>query len=137
VIDYHECVNTKSPRQGERAPGVFIDKSTRLYDYLRNTQHNILLFAGLSTSNEAIEKIKETQQWLSKTYSDLIKIHIISTSKLEDFKNSIIDVNAAVHKRYGVKDNAIFIIRPDNYIAYCSKSFDTNLIKDFFQKYLI
>ncbi|MBS0425641.1 MAG: FAD-dependent monooxygenase [Proteobacteria bacterium] len=137
VIDYHECVSTKSPRQGERAPGVFIDKSTRLYDYLRNAQHNILLFAGLSASNEAIEKIKETQQWLSKTYSDLIKIHIISTSKLEDFKNSIIDVNAAVHKRYGVKDNAIFIIRPDNYIAYCSKSFDTNLIKDFFQKYLI
>jgi len=137
VIDYHECVSTKSPRQGERAPGVFIDKSTRLYEHLRNTQHNILLFTGLSVSNETIEKIKETQQWLNKTYSDLIKIHIISAQKLKDFKNSIFDVDAAVHKRYGVKNNAIFIIRPDNYIAYCSKSFDKNLIKDFFQKYLI
>lgn len=98
VIDYHECVSTKSPRQGERAPGVFIDKPTRLYDHLRNTQHNILLFTDLSVSNKTIGKIKETQQWLSKTYSDLIKIHIISTSKLEDFKNNIIDVNAAAHK---------------------------------------
>lgn len=137
VIDYHKCVSTKSPRQGERAADVFIDKSTRLYDHLQNTQHNILLFTGLSASNEIIEKIKETQQWLSKTYFDLIKTHIISTSKLDDFNDNIIDLNAAVHKRYGVKNNAIFIIRPDNYIAYCSKSFDTNLIKDFFKKYLI
>ncbi len=137
VIDYHECISTKSPRQGERAPDVLIDQATRLYDHLRNTQHNILLFTGLSASNEAIEKIKETQQWLSKTYSDLIKIHIILTQKLKDFKNNIIDENAAVHKRYGVKNNAIFIIRPDNYIGYCSKSFEINLIKTFFQKYLI
>jgi NADH dehydrogenase FAD-containing subunit len=33
--------------------------------------------------------------------------------------------------------HVIFIIRPDNYIAYCSKSFEINLIEKFFQKYLI
>ncbi len=137
VIDYHEYVSAKSPRQGKRAPGVCIDQSTRLYDYLRNTQHNVLLFTGLSVSSETIEKIKETQEWLNKTYLNLIKTHIISTQKLKDFKNNIIDVNTAIHNRYGVKNNAIFIIRPDNYIAYCSKSLDTNLIKEFFQKYLI
>jgi 2-polyprenyl-6-methoxyphenol hydroxylase-like FAD-dependent oxidoreductase len=137
VIDYDEYINKKSPRQGERAPDVSIDQTTRLYDHLRNTQHNILLFTGLSVSTEIMTKIKETQQWLNKTYSDLIKTHIISTEKLQDTENIIFDVNGIIHKCYDVETNVIFIIRPDNYIAYCSKSFDINLIGKFFQKYLI
>jgi 2-polyprenyl-6-methoxyphenol hydroxylase-like FAD-dependent oxidoreductase len=137
AIDYHEHINKKSPQQGERAPDVFIDQTTRLYDYLRNTQHNILLFTGLSVSTEIMTKINETQQWLKKTYANLIKIHVISTEKLKDNENIIFDVNCIIHKRYGIKTNAVFIIRPDNYIAYCSKSFEINLIETFFKKYFI
>jgi hypothetical protein len=95
------------------------------------------LFTGLSVSTEIMTKIKEAQQWLNKTYSDLIKTHIISTEKLQDTENIIFDVNGIIHKCYDVETNVIFIIRPDNYIAYCSKSFDINLIGKFFQKYLI
>ena len=134
VIDYEGESKELSPRQGERAPDAMIDQTTRLYDYLRNTQHNILLFTGMAEKN--IPHIKQLQEWLSQLQSDLIKTHVVATEKINGIDNIILDTNHSIHQHYHVKKPTIFILRPDNYIAYRSEKLEYAFIEKFFQQYL-
>lgn len=137
VINYEEHIKDIPEWQGERAPDVTIDQATRLYDYLRNTHHNILLFTGTSEKNLALPHIKQLQEWLSQLHPDLIKTHIITNEKIDDIDDPIIfDSNGVIHKCYHIKKPAILIIRPDNYIAYCSENLEYTLIEKFFERYL-
>lgn len=136
IISYEERNNDLSPRSGERAPDVVIDKSSRLYDYLRNTQHNILLFTGMSEIKQALPHIKQLKEWLNQLHPDLIKTHVISTEKMNDMDDVIFDSNGVIHQRYQIKQPAILIIRPDNYIAYYSEKLEYTFIEKFFQRYL-
>ncbi len=136
IIDY-ENVSKKSVQQGKRAPDVVIDNTTRLYDYLRNTKHNILLFTGLTSGKDKLIKMIELQKLINQSYSDIIKTHIVMPEKLFDVENLILDLQAVIHKHYQIKHASIYILRPDNYIAYYSKKFDFNLIENFLHRYLI
>lgn len=136
VIDYLDDINNKSPKQGEHAPNVIIDKSKKLYDYFRNTHHNVLLFCGLKKEKKRLAKIKELQQWLNKKFPDLVTTHIISMEKIDGAENVIIDEEGLIHDRYHIKNSVIYVIRPDNFIAYFSKSFNHNSIEQFFDKYI-
>jgi len=138
AISYDESTSAKSPRQGEHAPDVIIDSSKRLYDYLRNMLHNILLFTGPgpSAKKNELDKLKQLQKLLNQIYSQQIKIYIITNEELKDMDNVILDVNNSIHDRYNIKHPSIYIIRPDGYIAYYSKNFNHTLIEDFLKRYL-
>jgi 2-polyprenyl-6-methoxyphenol hydroxylase-like FAD-dependent oxidoreductase len=136
VIHYIAPINVRSPQAGEHAPDVMINASKRLYDYLRHPKHHILLFTGLKLTKNKLEKIHALQQWLNSSYPDLIQVSIIASEKYNDDKNLIIDEEGAIHKRYHIKQHATYILRPDNYIAYCSNDLDMEQIKTCFEWYL-
>lgn len=136
VIDYKNN-DIKSPCPGERAPNVVIDKKNYLYDHLQNPQHNILIFVGLKIENKQLTKIKDIQQWINQSYSDLIKLHIISKSNISDKINGVIfDMSGSIHDRYNIKNIATYIVRPDNYIAYYSNDINLACLDKFFKRYL-
>ncbi len=82
IISYEASNQDFSPKPGERAPNVIIDQSTRLYDYLRNTQHNILLFTGPAKKQQELNGIKQLKEWLDQLHPDLIKTYVISKEKI-------------------------------------------------------
>ena len=135
LID-NEKIRIKSPKQGERAPDVPIDSSTRLYQYLRNTEHNILLFAGLKSDKNTFKEIITLQEWLNNTYPNVTKTHIIVKTKINNLENIILDINGFIHEHYHAKNPAIYIIRPDNYIAYYSSHLNAPPIEKFLKRYL-
>ena len=124
IIHYKEKTNPKSPRQGKRAPDVTINDSKKLYEYLHNSLHNILLFTGQKPTKNNLLKIKKLQKLLSKQFPKLVKTFIITNEKINNFDNIIIDTYGVTHKKYDVKKPTIFIVRPDNYISYISKKLD-------------
>lgn len=132
VIAYQTQVSAKSPQSGERAPDVNLQQSS-LYIYLRNTTHNILLFTGPMLTKTKVKKIQALQDWCTQTQNNLIKMHVITNEDLSGIKNIIFDENGVLHKRYHIKNQALYLIRPDNYIAYCSKSLDKAPLEDFWQ----
>lgn len=136
VINYEETIKALSPRQGERAPDVIISQSTRLYDYLRNTHHNVLLFTGTAEKNHVLTCIKQLHEWLNQLHPDLIQTYIITNEKLSDVDNVIFDSGNVIHECYNIKKPTLLIIRPDNYIAYCSEKLEYIFIERFFQQYL-
>ena len=137
MIDYQQSISRKSPRPGERAPDAMITPTSRLFSYLRDTGHPILLFSGQKAEEDQLIKIKQLQLWLNQTYPELVKTYIISKQKIDDSDNTIIDIDNKIHQKYQVKGEAIYIIRPDNYIAYCANKIDQNSIQQFFSRYLI
>src|SRR5579883_46802 len=101
IIHYQETAGVKSPQPGERAPDIIVN----------NNLHNVLLFTGLPAKDKQSENIMEIQKWLNH-YADLIKVHVVTGDTKE---------GEILHRRYHIKTPAIYIIRPDNYIAYCSQ----------------
>lgn len=133
IIDYKN--ESHSLQSGERAPDVFVGQST-LYRYLSHTQHTILVFTGSNPSEEILEKINDLQKSLANQYPDLIKAYIVHKEPLKTFASSIVDTNWVIHASYRVKSPAIYIIRPDTYIAYYSENLDIQSIEKFLRTYL-
>jgi len=136
VINYEEKPNAKSPQQGERAPDVMINDSKKLYEYMSNSLHNILLFTGNNQEEHDLDKIKKLQHLIENKFSDFVKTFVITNEKVEKINNIIIDSTNAIHQRYKVNHFCTYIIRPDNYIAYYSHGIDLVVIEKFLQCYL-
>lgn len=136
VIDY-DNVSGESIQQGTRIGDVKIHSSSRLYDYLRNTKHHAFLFAGPLQDQNALKKILELQKLLNKNYFGVMDAHVVLQEKAADIENLIFDPNGILHEHFKVKHPAIYVIRPDQYIAYCSKNLDFVLVKKFLKKYLM
>lgn len=134
IISYHTDIKCHTaPKPGERAPDVVINKaSERLYDYLRNTQYNLLLFTGHNLNDTQLVKLQEIIQWIEQTYSDSVKAYMVSFTKVADIENVMVDEQFALHERYKMEDAGFYLIRPDHYIALCSYKTDKKTLKDFF-----
>jgi 2-polyprenyl-6-methoxyphenol hydroxylase-like FAD-dependent oxidoreductase len=122
IIHYRGKIHPKAPQPGERVPDVYINQTARLHVYLRTMQHKVLLFTGQHLNENDLARLTDLQQWLSEHYPETIKTFIISDKKLSGQENLILDEKMAIHQRYQVKTPALYLIRPDNYIAYCSKN---------------
>ncbi len=136
VISYREKINRRAPRPGERVPDVLINQSTRLHTYLRGTEHKALLFTGLANREKDQSALRELQQWLKRHYSETIRTFIISNQRQENLENFIFDDQNRIHQRYHLKNTAIYLIRPDNCIAFCSKNLAPAELKAFLEIYL-
>jgi hypothetical protein len=130
IINYHTVVRHSAPKAGERAPDVVINKtSERFYDYLQNTQYNLLLFTGHNLSDTQLAKLQDMMQWIEQTYSDTIKVYIVSFTKVADIKNIIVDEQFALHNRYKMEESGFYLIRLDHYIALCGYKTDKKILK--------
>lgn len=128
IIFYKSAMSSRSPQAGERAPDVIITENRWLFDVLRGIQHNILFFTGLNPTEKEIANITSIVKWLRDTYAGVIKVSVISKDPIE---NCIIDENLALHKRYNVQYAGVFLIRPDNYIAYCDNVLNREKLERF------
>lgn len=136
IIAYHDRVSRKSPRPGERAPDVLMSQSARLHTHLRGIEHKLLLFTGLTPCEKDLATLKELQLGLKQHYSETIHTFIITNKKLEALEGFILDEHNLIHQRYHVRTPALYLIRPDNYIAFCSKNLAPAHLKAFLETYL-
>ena len=127
VIDYQEKMNSSSLRQGERAPTVLKE----------NTLHSILLFTGKNPIKNKLAKLIELQKKLNAEYLEIAKTCIITTQIVNDVDNIMLDMDGVIHQHFKITIPAVYIIRPDNYIAYCSSKLDFDTMRQFLGRYLV
>jgi len=127
VINYDEVPPIEAPKQGERAP---------VNQCLRNPYHNILLFTGLTPEKNILQTLVTVTDKLKSISPDLIKVHVISTIDLK-IDNLVFDKNHEIHKQFVVENLAIYVVRPDTYISYFSKKWDTESLEQFLKRYLL
>ncbi len=132
LIQYENAVSSASPQPGARVPDVKINKSTRLYHYFRHAEHTVLLFMGDGVDN--LEEMITLQQWLVKTYSGLIKVYLVSKEEIKETEDLIVDSENAIFTHFKLEKPAVYIIRPDTYIGYCSSNLEKSAIGKYFTR---
>lgn len=124
IIHYINKSSRKSPQPGERVPDILVTGAKTLYQYLENTKHNILFFVGGNLSKKQMAAAINTACLLNKYFRNSIKAHIIAPSAINKDIETLLDPNAKLQTFFNIEKFAVYVIRPDNCIAYYSNKCD-------------
>jgi 2-polyprenyl-6-methoxyphenol hydroxylase-like FAD-dependent oxidoreductase len=119
------------PAAGVRAPDGTLHVAptgmpVRLFELLRDTRHSLLLFAGRDVTAAARHNLTAIGMAIRKIYEQDIAAHLIVADREVPpdavWEGSILlDVEQAVHRRYGADMPCLYLVRPDGYIGFRSK----------------
>lgn len=124
---------------GDRAPDGTVwragsDTPVRVYELLRVSRHALLLFAG-QTAATGSRNLAVIGRQVHDRYKGLIDVHLISGASLPkgpDWEGSLLlDREGALHRQYGA--GCFYLIRPDGYIGYRSRTPDGDRFFDYLQ----
>jgi 2-polyprenyl-6-methoxyphenol hydroxylase-like FAD-dependent oxidoreductase len=114
-------------KAGDRAPdGPLVDPQgnpTTLFEALRGSNHVVLGFAGRQ-GDAAVEQCTEAALYLPDTLARAILV------QPED--RGWADPGDALHDRYGARDGALFVIRPDGYVGLAARPADMAPLNRYF-----
>ncbi len=119
----------RAPLPGDHAPDVLLTDETgvqvRLYQVLRNTKSNLLLFDGKPTE-EGYRNMEAIAENVKQKFGDLVKCHLIISANrvpasLKFEGNVYLDPDQSAQLLYGASSEAQYLIRPDYYIGFRSQ----------------
>jgi len=117
----------QAPKPGQRAPDVAElsrggAKVQRLFEFWKgDSRHQLLIFAGANLTHDQIEMLLAFAREFS---SDFINASVITASPMPNISEALTDMNGEAHALYGAAREALYLIRPDGYIAFRSDSVD-------------
>jgi hypothetical protein len=128
VTDFPFDLDIEAIRAGDRAPDGNVTAASsgirrRIFDVLRGTGHHLFLFAGSEGNADALEQLKGVAAGASGRYGTELSCFWItppSGSQMLDttIGQILIDPESMVHKSYGATRPSLYVIRPDQYIAF-------------------
>lgn len=128
-VDAHGAarLDSRAPHAGDRAPDVELGPSRWLAELLHGPRHTLLLFAGRSTA--LLERFSTMSDEASAKYGSLVSPVII---RLDPAHPAIgeVDRRGFAHARYGAEqEGAIYLVRPDGYIAFRGAGTDVEVLR--------
>ncbi len=136
IIEYQKNKSSGFLQPGERMPDLIANNGNTLYSHLRNTYHNLLLFTGELIDNHLSMTIKKLELLTNQKFLGLLHLVIISVHPVKDVANQIEDEKKYLHTYFKIANRHIFLLRPDNYIAYQSAKVDIEPIEKCLERYL-
>ncbi|ARG96279.1 FAD-dependent monooxygenase [Legionella micdadei] len=133
IVDKETLTRHFMLQPGDLIVDVALEDKKHLFDFLNNTQHNLLLFSGPSPSPETQKNIAATYQWVTQNTDNLIKVYVVSNDKIE-LPNIINDVGLAIHRRYNVTKPSMCLVRPDHYIGLFKEEMTYLTLKKYFDR---
>ena len=119
-------LDPRAPRAGDRAPDVELAPARWLAELLHGPRHTLLLFAGRSTA--LLERFATMTEEIESRYGPLVHPVIV---RLEPAHPAIgeVDRRGAAHARYGAEQGAMYLVRPDGYIAFRGAGTDVEVLR--------
>lgn len=116
-----------APKPGQRAPDVAElsrggARMQRLFEFWKgDPRHQLLIFSGTNLTQPQIETLLAFAREFT---SDFINTSVITASPMPNIPEALTDINGEAHAMYGAAREALYLIRPDGYIAYRSDALD-------------
>ncbi|MGV3587261.1 MAG: FAD-dependent monooxygenase [Adhaeribacter sp.] len=109
----------EAPQPGDRVPFIQVfssdyNKLVSIYSLLRNPYFTLLIFKSSFGTDRAEQLQEELETALQEYLPNLIKCHILYPH----------EQNHGVYGLFGIVEDAFYLIRPDNYIAFRSQPAD-------------
>lgn len=129
------------PRPGDRAPDGHLlshpeNRTTRLFELIREPRHHLFLLEG-QPSSPTRKTLYEQADEIASRYVGLIEPRVILRGTADAGKQVWLDVNGAVHRRYGAEQSCLYLIRPDGYIGYRSPTLDGEALRGYLSEVLV
>lgn len=110
----------------------------RLFDILRGGEFEILLLSGQKMSESNVLSIARVAR---EEFSGFARTHLISALELpglppEWAELTYLDPEGELHKKLGADKAALYVIRPDGYVAYRNKPADLEQLTAYFRERL-
>ncbi|MGE0631588.1 MAG: FAD-dependent monooxygenase [Pseudobdellovibrionaceae bacterium] len=112
-----ETFKTTLP-SGNRAPNAKINHENSVFDLITGYQFHVLVLIRKNLSHEEIEELKKVWDARPLMQKYKAKVHIIFSGHLLTNGTGLSSNSEEIFKRYGVTDQALFLVRPDGYIGY-------------------
>jgi 2-polyprenyl-6-methoxyphenol hydroxylase-like FAD-dependent oxidoreductase len=105
----------RAPRAGDRVPDVILREGQRLFQLLDGSRHTLLLFAA--SSLELVERLAAIAVDVERQYGALVHPVILGTVDLPG-RGTHLDGAGRAHSRFGARQGAIYLVRPDGHVGY-------------------
>ncbi|MGE9295045.1 MAG: FAD-dependent monooxygenase [Puniceicoccales bacterium] len=132
------------PRAGERAPDATVTdiregRPATLFSLFQGTHFTLLLFTHANAKEDESSAAEAIATACTARLGDWLKCVFISDRQapeaLRDRHDVYLDARLSAHKAYGVaKARALYLIRPDGYIAFRSTPVNTEALETFLTK---
>jgi 2-polyprenyl-6-methoxyphenol hydroxylase-like FAD-dependent oxidoreductase len=121
----------QAPQPGDRVPFTHVfspdhDRLLSLYDLLRNPYFTLLLFKSTFSTDRAEQLQEELQETLKQPIPDLVTTTIIYPH----------EKNNAAYELFGINEDAFYLVRPDNHIAFRSQPANVASLLDYLHETL-
>jgi hypothetical protein len=132
-----------APRAGDRTPDagplqLADGTTTRLFDWLRDTRHTLLLFAGTGPSREAQARLGEAAA-VGRRERDLVRIvWVAAGAAVPDTaadETVLLDPDRVLHERYGATTESLYLVRPDGYVGYRAQPAEGDGLREYFERW--
>ena len=106
----------------DAGPLQYGDRRLTLFDLLRGPRHALLLFPGPRAGGAAWRRHAGLAASLGRSHGELIDVHVVGAppADLEGEVPIVLDPEGALHRRYGIRGESLYLIRPDGYVGYRS-----------------
>ncbi len=116
------------PHAGAQArdagPLLLGGERTTLFERMRGGRHLLLLFAGNEDPGAGLEELVAIAREVERLHGDLITSHVVVADPpgpgTQPARGTLHDLELALHRRFGVSGNCLYLIRPDGYIGFRS-----------------
>lgn len=130
----------KAPKAGYRARNVIIqtESPTTLFDYFYGVHHTLLMFMGEAPAS--LETLHAIAAQIKVHYQASIRPLIIANKDHNAGKPSpmvIVDTDNSIHQAYGAAQPCLYVIRPDQYIAYRNQRLEPDALTKYLDRILI
>lgn len=134
-------IHPKAIPAGLRAPNATLDSSNRLYSHptklhalFTGLHHHLLVFTGQDKVMTPAF-IAELHALLTARFAPVLRAYLIVPSAPDPnliwSEAIILDPTYKLHERYGIKEPALYIIRPDQYIGFQCDVLDIAVLHDY------
>jgi 2-polyprenyl-6-methoxyphenol hydroxylase-like FAD-dependent oxidoreductase len=128
-------LGSRAPRPGDRAPDAVLDPEgkRRLHALLHGPHVTLLLFAG--DAPDLASRCDDFAEDMTRTHGSLLSAVVLTRSSgASRYRRQ--DETGAAHLRYGAARGAIYLVRPDGYIAFRGGRFDGDALRGALARWL-
>jgi 2-polyprenyl-6-methoxyphenol hydroxylase-like FAD-dependent oxidoreductase len=126
------------PRPGDRAPDAPLvapdGSQTSLLARLKHPLHHLLVLSGpVPAAAEPWAPTRERLRRAVRGFEDLVRIEGVTTAPQGG--EQLRDAEGTLHERYGARGPALYLIRPDGYVAFRSAGRDAEALVDYLARW--